>query len=346
VCFEVASGCFDGTADFELVLNSGCGVDLVDNTATVESFTGDPNGANNSSTASTVVTGADCNDNNDCTTDTCDSTGQCFNTPVPNGTACSDGNACTTNDTCQDGTCTGGAPPNCNDGNNCTDDTCVASTGCVNTCNNTCTGDPKTQGYYKRLCRGPHASGEFISQQDADCVNNTCTFATVATPADVCDRMTPNPNNDKCEQAEAQFMALMLNVCRCRVSDGTAVDSECTSNTTVLQSRTDADALLCNPDATHADCARAQCESEEINSGQALWVNSLRVTLDPDGAIRLTWSLPYAQNEATPRFFRIYRRGTSEDVFQMLQQVNGNTLSFRDPQAAGAEYQYEITGVW
>src|SRR5262249_18759308 len=54
------------------------------------------------------------------------------NTPRPRD----DGNACTTNDTCSGGVCVGGAAPNCDDGNPCTDDSCNPATGCVHT-NNT-----------------------------------------------------------------------------------------------------------------------------------------------------------------------------------------------------------------
>src|SRR5207302_7564993 len=53
-----------------------------------------------------------------------------------NSLPCSDGNSCTTSDVCSGGHCAGGAPPSCDDGNVCTDDTCSPSTGCVHT-NNT-----------------------------------------------------------------------------------------------------------------------------------------------------------------------------------------------------------------
>ncbi len=52
------------------------------------------------------------------------------------GTACDDGDACTTNDACDGtGTCVGGDPPNCNDNNACTTDTCDSQLGCQNTPN-------------------------------------------------------------------------------------------------------------------------------------------------------------------------------------------------------------------
>src|SRR5439155_769037 len=49
-----------------------------------------------------------CNDNNVCTTDSCDPrTGACTNPPAPNGTACNDGNPCTVGDVCTNGVCGG-----------------------------------------------------------------------------------------------------------------------------------------------------------------------------------------------------------------------------------------------
>ncbi len=65
---------------------------------------------------------ADCNDNNACTIDSCDtSTGTCVHTAV----SCDDGQICTT-DTCDPATgqCSHG-PANCDDGNPCTNDSCI-----------------------------------------------------------------------------------------------------------------------------------------------------------------------------------------------------------------------------
>ena len=44
--------------------------------------------------------------------------------------ACQDGNVCTTGDTCQAGSCVGGPPIDCDDLNDCTDDTCDSKLGC------------------------------------------------------------------------------------------------------------------------------------------------------------------------------------------------------------------------
>jgi len=64
-----------------------------------------------------------CQDRNDCTTDSCDtSTGDCVYTNNTN--ACSDGDPCTTADACRAGSCSG-TPIGCNDNNACTTDSCT-----------------------------------------------------------------------------------------------------------------------------------------------------------------------------------------------------------------------------
>jgi len=75
-----------------------------------------------------------CNDGNPCTDDGCNPPSGCLH--VPNNLPCSDGDACTTADACSGGACIGGPPPNCNDGNPCTDDACNPAGGCTHT-NNT-----------------------------------------------------------------------------------------------------------------------------------------------------------------------------------------------------------------
>src|SRR6185503_10368440 len=73
-----------------------------------------------------------CNDNNTCTTDSCNATLGCQNPPVAVGGACTDNNACTSGDTCNGmGTCQPGGPLTCVDGLPCTTDSCSPTTGCV-----------------------------------------------------------------------------------------------------------------------------------------------------------------------------------------------------------------------
>ncbi len=73
---------------------------------------------------------ADCNDGNSCTRDVCTAAHVCAN-PGDATLSCSDGNACNGRETCTAaGACIRGAPPVCDDGDVCTDDSCDAHDGC------------------------------------------------------------------------------------------------------------------------------------------------------------------------------------------------------------------------
>ena len=70
-----------------------------------------------------------CEDGNLCTTDVCERELGCVyeNTSSP----CDDGDACTESDTCIDGSCAGGAAPDCSDNNPCTLNGCDPVLGCT-----------------------------------------------------------------------------------------------------------------------------------------------------------------------------------------------------------------------
>jgi hypothetical protein len=76
-----------------------------------------------------------CEDGNVCTDDSCDAISGCVH--AFNTSPCDDGNGCTTGDLCGGGTCNGGPPPSCDDGDCCTIDACDESTGCVHAANPT-----------------------------------------------------------------------------------------------------------------------------------------------------------------------------------------------------------------
>jgi hypothetical protein len=75
----------------------------------------------------------DCDDSNDCTTDSCDATTGCGNVAVGDGTTCDDSDACTTGESCQTGACGNSTAVDCDDSNDCTADSCDTATGCANT---------------------------------------------------------------------------------------------------------------------------------------------------------------------------------------------------------------------
>lgn len=86
------------------------------------------------------TTNVDCDDGNECTDDTCNtSTDHCMNPP----TSCDDGDSCNGQETCDpvEG-CLPGTPKDCDDNNDCTDDSCDPTSGeCSSVNNNTNTCD-------------------------------------------------------------------------------------------------------------------------------------------------------------------------------------------------------------
>jgi slime mold repeat-containing protein len=146
----------------------------------------------------------DCDDGKACTKDSCDGAKGCIHTALT-GDDCSDGDACTTNDTCgSDGECKPGTQINCDDGEFCTVDKCMAG-NCVKTpkattvtCDdgNACTaGDMCTSA---GKCAGTNPNLDFTCDDNnpctvdvqPNCAVKQCTHTpapdTVACPADAC----------------------------------------------------------------------------------------------------------------------------------------------------------------
>ena len=94
------------------------------------------------------VTLTNCDDGNSCTADVCNAQTGCESSVA--ALPCDDGDACTEGDACDlvSGSCKGGDPKVCNDGDPCTDDACDMAIGCTQTVNNNpCNdGDPCTVG--------------------------------------------------------------------------------------------------------------------------------------------------------------------------------------------------------
>ena len=74
-------------------------------------------------------TPVNCTDGNPCTDDGCDSQTGCAH--LPNTDACDDGDPCTLADQCSGSKCVGGPPLQCEDGNDCTQDSCAPDAGCL-----------------------------------------------------------------------------------------------------------------------------------------------------------------------------------------------------------------------
>jgi hypothetical protein len=191
-----------------------------------------------------------CDDTNPCTADSCDDLLGCVHTPVA-GT-CDDADLCTINDTCAAGACVGtptpcadtdacngleacdpgtgaclpGVPLVCDDGNPCTDDSCDASLGCVNTPNtNPC--DDLDACTDNDVCGGGTCGGTLTAAAQACNAGNgtVCDGLEQCNPATgACDAGTPlncDDSNactdDSCDSALGCFNLFNANPC----DDGT-----------------------------------------------------------------------------------------------------------------------------
>jgi len=135
-----------------------------------------------------------CNDGVGCTTDSCnEGTDSCVDTP--NNGACDDGLWCNGTETCHATLdCQSGTAPNCNDGVDCTTDSCNESTdSCQNTPNNNACSD------------GVWCNGTEICHTTLDCQSGTapnctdgigCTTDSCNEATDSCDHVT---NDSACD---------------------------------------------------------------------------------------------------------------------------------------------------
>ena len=129
----------------------------------------------------------------------------------------------------------------------------------------------RTQGFWKRVCNGPHPSGEHDNLPEyVDFVNDFATFELVFGVEDMCERLNPDPKNDMCEKAEAQFMALLLNIASGRVAVCNCVDDPDLGLTTVGEVAVIIDDLLSNPERTFEECQFAKSVADDINNGDTL----------------------------------------------------------------------------
>jgi hypothetical protein len=147
-----------------------------------------------------------CNDNEDCTVDTCNRMTGCVFTKRANDETCTDGNDCTTGDKCTNGKC-GGVGKDCNDNDPCTIDTCNATTqlcahnpGADNTpCTNT------SKCVVSASCKGGTCTpGPAVDCSDTNpCTKNTCDPATGCKvdpdPDAMCDDGDPCTTGEKCQ---------------------------------------------------------------------------------------------------------------------------------------------------
>jgi hypothetical protein len=119
-----------------------------------------------------VYTPTTCDDGNVCTTDSCNTTTGCKF--LNNSLACEDGDACNTGDKCMSGVCVPGTGVrDCNDNDTCTLDSCDPALGCVNTPGNFrgCCA-PDNCGLFTETLGDCHC--DLVCQLRGDCCTNVC----------------------------------------------------------------------------------------------------------------------------------------------------------------------------
>jgi hypothetical protein len=163
--------------------NNSCTEDIcdVESGCTFAALTGSECNDNNACTEADVCvdglcTGSgepDCNDDNPCTDNICDAAVGCVTTL--NDALCDDGDICSTGDHCDLGDCVSSGELPCDDGNECTDDSCSPEVGCEfvpnqGECDD---GDPCTEG---NVCAaGWCVSGAVVDCDDENvCTSNAC----------------------------------------------------------------------------------------------------------------------------------------------------------------------------
>ena len=280
---------------------------------------------------------ANCDDGNPCTQDSCSPTLDCIFNPIPlNGVSCDDGNACTTNDVCQAGVCVGGSPPDCNDSNPCTVDTCNNSTGCVNTPGNSgsicrpavgiCDIDEVCDGI-NAACPLPDAKEPSttvcrpsIDQCDAeelcDGINDNC-------PADLSEANgTPCDDNNTCTSIDECHIGICVGVAQLDCNDGNicTVDT-CDTLTGCINDAPSADGYLCDdgqPCTIPDLCLSGICTPGIIDICDECTIKA------GSDAFRLgDRNVDFSTNPIPSGFF-----GPGSDPFNGVIVFEGNTLDF------------------
>jgi len=167
---------------------------------------------------------------------------------------------------------------------------------------------------------------------------NSRTFASVTTVAQVCQILDADAN-DKCAQAEAQFIAALLNLCKHRLSLAEEIISQCGDNTTVAQSLLEANAILSNPARTAADCVTAQCESQELDSGAAITGIIVLYADRTDASVHVRW---YPPNGTSGSSYNLWRRVRGVGSFSIIATTPN--FYYDDTQMVdGVNYEYRVT---
>ncbi|MBN2494220.1 MAG: trypsin-like serine protease [Deltaproteobacteria bacterium] len=209
----------------------------------------------------------DCDDGEPCTTDRCEPGVGCVSEPRPDGAYCSDGNLCNGQELCRSGRCRAGEPPDCDDGEPCTRDSCDPGRGCQHTAvadGTSCGEGNKCDS--QAICQ----SGVCFAGNPIDCSDdNLCTdercdpaVGCVYPPTDCDDR---NPcTDDDCDRSTGCLHAMVPDGVVC--GGGACGEGSCQSGECLGPDQQ----VLCDDDnpCTVDFCDPAQgCQHEDMPDG-------------------------------------------------------------------------------
>lgn len=177
----------------------------------------------------------DCDDHDQCTIDLCDPNSGCLHMPG-DGMPCDDMDLCTLSDTCIAGSCIGTAFMDCNDGNECTLDTCTSLFGCYyKTIDSQCDdGNPCTYNdrCFLGLCRGDPVScddGNPCTLDSCDPLTAQCLHKIVCRSCENgCDD-NDSCTYDFCDNGFCSYQVIVGNGC-CASDEDCDDQNECTTD--------------------------------------------------------------------------------------------------------------------
>jgi len=228
-----------------------------------------------------------CDDANACTLDSCDPKVGCAH--MPQDKPCSDGDQCTLVDKCVAGMCVGSVPPVCDDGNLCTDDSCVANTGCVFKANavpcddkNACTTGDKCGN---AVCNG----GPAPNCNDGDkCTDDSCDPAKGCINVLNTDFAVDELNCGFCGNVCAEFTVCQGGDCLLVAGRPCQNDPECLSG--YCRDDFDSAGKFCAQDAVSCVYALQGASATQVSPGAKMCGGTTSVRACNAGA----WSAPVA----------------------------------------------------
>jgi cysteine-rich repeat protein len=238
-----------------------------------------------------------------CLSAACDpTTGACSFVAFGAGSACEDGDPCSLGDSCLDGLCVAGADVNCNDGNACTNDECLAGEGCTHThneapCNDGsvctigdgCTGGQCVGGGNTLICDDNNVCTDDLCDAGVGCVFEAneadCTDGNACTLGDHCEDKACVPTgqlscnddnlctNDACDVAQGCIH--LLNSVPCNDGDKCTTDDICQLGECVSGGLLDCDdGNPCTADSCQAEVGCQHLPGDgECDDGNACTLN-------------------------------------------------------------------------